>query len=114
MLKSDELPNWFEALNRDFRYQLTCLGGFAPVYVAQKVSGNRFRIAGGQPGMEISWQLTGVRHDAYAEKNRIQVEEIKPIAERGTYLHPEAFGKSKDKAASARPLTQMQEKAAQQ
>jgi hypothetical protein len=88
------LPDWFEALNREFRYQLTCIGGFAPVYVAKKVNGNRFKIAGGKPGMEVSWQLTGVRKDAYAEAHRIQVEEMKPIAERGSYLHPEAFGKS--------------------
>ncbi|HKQ75529.1 MAG TPA: hypothetical protein VJ810_17650 [Blastocatellia bacterium] len=91
------LPEWFEALNREFRYQLTCIGGFAPVYVAKKVNGNRFRIAGGKPGMEVSWQLTGVRKDAYAEMHRVQVEEIKPIAERGSYLHPEAFGKSAEK-----------------
>jgi hypothetical protein len=93
------LPDWFEALNREFRYQLTCIGGFAPVYVAKKVDGNRFKIAGGKPGMEVSWQLTGVRKDAYAEAHRIQVEEIKPVAERGSYLHPEAFGKSAEKGA---------------
>ncbi|MBC8443266.1 hypothetical protein H8D79_00920 [PVC group bacterium] len=87
-----ELPEWFEALNRDFRYQLTAIGGFAPVYVADKVSGNRFRIAGGDPGMEISWQVTGIRQDNYAEENRIQVEEEKPESERGRYLHPEAYG----------------------
>lgn len=93
------LPNWFEALNREFRYQLTCIGGFAPVYVSKKVSGNRFEIAGGKSGMEVSWQLTGVRKDAYAESHRIIVEEMKPVAERGSYLHPEAFGKSAEKNA---------------
>jgi hypothetical protein len=30
-----QLPDWFEALNQDFRYQLSCIGGFAPVYVAR-------------------------------------------------------------------------------
>jgi len=93
------LPDWFEALNREFRYQLTCIGGFAPVYVAKKVDGNRFKIAGGKPGMEVSWQLTGVRKDSYAEAHRVQVEEMKPVAERGSYLHPEAFGKSAEKGA---------------
>jgi hypothetical protein len=93
------LPNWFEALNREFRYQLTCIGGFSPVYVAKKVNGNRFKIAGGKPGMEVSWQLTGVRKDSYAEAHRVQVEEMKPVAERGSYLHPEAFGKSAEKGA---------------
>jgi hypothetical protein len=87
------MPEYFEALNRDFRYQLTCIGGFAPVFVAEKVAGNRFKIAGGRPGMEVSWELTGIRKDAFAEKHRIPVEEMKPAAERGSYLHPEAFDK---------------------
>jgi hypothetical protein len=78
-----QLPDWFEALNRDFRYQLTCVGGYAPVYVASKVSGNEFRIAGGRAGLEISWQVTGIRHDAYANAHRIPVEEEKPAKERG-------------------------------
>mgnify|MGYP001263590322 CR=1 FL=1 len=87
-----ELPDWFEALNRDFRYQLTPIGGWAPLYVAQKVQGNRFQIAGGEPGMEVSWQVTGIRQDAYAEAHRIPVEEPKPAAERGLYLHPTELG----------------------
>ncbi len=87
-----ELPEWFEALNQDFRYQLTCLGAFAPVYVAEEIAGNRFRIAGGRQGMKISWQVTGTRHDAWAEAHRIQVEEVKPDADQGRYRHPELFG----------------------
>lgn len=88
-----ELPEWFEALNKDFRYQLTCIGGHAPVFISKKVSGNGFRIAGGSPGLEVSWQITGIRKDAYAEKNRIPVEEVKPSGEKGLYLHPKAFGR---------------------
>jgi hypothetical protein len=88
-----ELPAYFEALNRDFRYQLTCVGGFAPVYVAAEVAGNRFQIAGGQAGMRVSWQVTGIRKDAYAEAHRIEVEVDKPADERGTYLHPLEHGK---------------------
>jgi hypothetical protein len=87
-----DLPDYFDALNRDFRYQLTCIGGFAPVYIAEKIDGNRFQIAGGTPGLEISWQVTGIRRDAWAEANRIQVEVDKDEAERGSYLAPEAFG----------------------
>ena len=30
------LPEWFEALNRDFRYQLTVIGQFAQAIVAEK------------------------------------------------------------------------------
>jgi len=82
------LPDWFEALNREFRYQLTCIGGFAPVYIADKVRGNQFRIAGGAAGLEVSWQITGVRQDPFANAHRIAVEMEKPDGERGTYLHP--------------------------
>ncbi len=92
-----EMPSWFEALNKDFRYQLTPLGGFAPLYVAEEIQDNRFRIAGGTPGMKVSWQVTGIRHDAYAEKHRIPVEQDKPEAQRGTYLNAEAWGMPKEK-----------------
>jgi len=77
------LPAWFEALNMDFRYQLTCIGGYAPVYIASEVSGNGFRIAGGRPSLKVSWQVTGIRHDAYANAHRIPVEEEKPRNARG-------------------------------
>jgi hypothetical protein len=86
------LPEWFEALNRDFRYQLTCIGGFAPVYVAQEIEDNRFQIAGGSPGLKVSWQVTGIRHDPFAQANPVVVEEDKPPEEQGTYLHPPAYG----------------------
>ena len=93
-----ELPDWFEALNRDFRYQLTCVGGFAPVYIAQEIQGNRFKIAGGSAGLKVSWQVTGIRQDAYAKAHRIQVEEEKPEKERGLYLHPTEFGQPEEKS----------------
>jgi len=87
-----ELPEYFEALNREFRYQLTCVGGFAPVYVEREIEGNRFRIAGGSPGLKVSWQVTGVRQDPYAEAHRTVVEVDKPEEERGTYLHAAEWG----------------------
>ena len=76
-----KLPEWFQALNRDFRYQLTCIGGFAPVYIAREVSGNQFKIAGGHAGMKVSWQVTGIRKDTFANEHRIPVEENKPATE---------------------------------
>jgi hypothetical protein len=42
-----------------------------------------------RPSVEVSWQVTGIRHDAYAEAHRVVVEEAKLDKERGTYLHPE-------------------------
>jgi len=91
-----QLPDWFEALNRDFRYQLTPIGGWAPLYIAQEIADNRFQIAGGKPGMKVSWQVTGIRHDAWAEAHRIPVEEEKLPEERGTYLHPLEHGQPRE------------------
>ncbi len=93
-----QLPEWFGVLNRDFRYQLTCIGVFAPVYVAQKVQNNSFKIVGGQPGMEVSWEVTGIRQDAWANAHRIPVEEVKPDKQRGFYLHPELYGAPPEKS----------------
>ena len=77
------LPAWFEALNTDFRYQLTCIGKCSPVYVSRKLSNNHFAIDGGDPGMEVSWQVTGVRSDSWARANPLQVEVDKNGANRG-------------------------------
>ncbi|MEO8605802.1 MAG: hypothetical protein ABI629_24750 [bacterium] len=83
-----ELPDWFEALNRDFRYQLTCIGGFAPVYVADELKEAHFRIAGGTPGLKVSWLVTGIRHDTFAVDHPLVVEADKTAAERDQYLYP--------------------------
>jgi hypothetical protein len=98
-----QLPAYFEAINRDFHYQLTPIGAPAMLYVAEKVHGNQFRIAGGQPGMEVSWTVTGVRSDAFVEAYPMADETDKPAAVRGTYLSPELYGQ-KGGAAPAAPV----------
>ncbi|MEJ2543417.1 MAG: hypothetical protein P8Y99_05070 [Calditrichaceae bacterium] len=91
------LPDWFEALNKDFRYQLTPIGAPGPnLYIAQEISNNQFKIAGGTAGMKVSWHVTGIRNDAYARAHRIKVEEDKSATERGKYLNPSVFGLSKE------------------
>lgn len=88
-----QLPDWFEALNADFRYELTSVGRPQPaLHISEEVSHNRFKIAGGKPNGRVSWQVTGVRHDAYARAYPVSVEEDKPLNEQGHYLHPELFG----------------------
>jgi hypothetical protein len=88
-----ELPGYFDALNRDFRYQLTVIDQFAQAIVAKKIAGNRFTIKTDKPNVEVSWQVTGIRQDAFANANRIPVEEDKPAAERGLFLHAKEHGK---------------------
>jgi len=86
------LPDWFEALNKEFRYQLTVIGDFAQAIISQKIQNNQFIIRTDKPGIEVSWQVTGIRHDKFAEKYRIPVEENKTGEDVGKYLHPDAFG----------------------
>ena len=88
------LPEWFEALNKDFRYQLTPIGQFADAIVASEISANRFTIKTDKPNVKVSWQVTGIRKDPYANANRIPVEESKPEEARGKYLHPTEWGQS--------------------
>ena len=47
--------------------------------------------------MKVSWTVTGVRQDAWANAHRIPVEVEKPERERGFYLHPELFGAPDEK-----------------
>ena len=101
-----EMPLWFEALNGDFRYQLTTVGQFARAMVATELQDGRFTIQTDQPNVKVSWQVTGIRHDAWANAHRIPTEEEKPAHEQGHYLHPELFGARRDKAIAAVHHTQ--------
>ncbi|MBK9188320.1 MAG: hypothetical protein IPM33_05120 [Phycisphaerales bacterium] len=91
-----ELPAYFEALNREFRYQLTVIdesdNDFIFAKVLRPVAANRFVIKTSQPDTLVSWQVTGIRQDAFARANPVVPEVEKTKAERGRYLHPEAFG----------------------
>jgi hypothetical protein len=110
-----ELPDWFGALNKDFRYQLTAIGAPGPnLYVAEEISdgvtnyGNssnknnksRFKIAGGTSDMKVSWQVTGIRKDPWANAHRIQVEGDKPDKEIGYYIYPDLYGRAAEKGIS--------------
>jgi len=93
-----KMPDYFEALNRDFRYQLTAIGAPAPnLYIESEIAGNRFVIAGGQANAKVSWQVTGIRHDPWADEHRIEVEVDKPDSEKGYYMVPELYGLGEDK-----------------
>ncbi len=49
-----QLPDYFEALNQDFRYQLTAMGSVTePLHRRRSINDNRFKIAGGAPGLTV-------------------------------------------------------------
>lgn len=111
------MPTYFEALNSEFRYQLTAVGAPGPnLYIASEIVGNRFKIGGGKPNSKVSWQVTGIRRDVYADAYRIKVEEDKSPQERGHYLHPELFGATDEQAlgATSHPVIERVESAVMQ
>ena len=85
------LPSYFEALNMEFRYQLTSIGTFGQVIIKEEITNGRFLIQSETPKTKVSWQVTGIRKDNYAEANRVQVEVDKEPEAIGTYLHPEVW-----------------------
>lgn len=94
------LPNWFEAINKDFRYQLTVIGTFAQAIVAEEMKDNTFKIKANAAGVKVSWQVTGVRSDAAMLKHPFKVEESKPKSERGFYLTPDAYNQSEERGVN--------------
>ncbi|MFK7970371.1 MAG: hypothetical protein AB8F95_08390 [Bacteroidia bacterium] len=87
------LPEYFEALNTDFHYQLTYIGAFAQVFIAEEIKQNQFSIAGGKPGMKVSWQVSAKREDHWAHDHPYQAEEEKEPQDTGKYYYPEGYDK---------------------
>jgi hypothetical protein len=93
-----ELPAYYERINRDETYQLTAVGGPGPgLYVAERVKGNRFRIAGGSAGLEVSWSVVGVRNDLWVRSQGMRDEVDKPLEMRGKYVHPWLYGQGPER-----------------
>ena len=61
------------------------------------MTGNRFTIRTDKPAVRVSWQVTGIRKDAWAEAHRIPVEQDKTGEAKGRYLHPEELGQPRER-----------------
>lgn len=97
-LATVKLPDWFEAENTDFRYQLTVIGGrFAQAIVSKEIADHQFTISTNASNVKVSWQVTAVREDDYARAHPLVVEQQKPADERGFYQNPELFGQPAEK-----------------
>jgi hypothetical protein len=88
------MPTWFEALNGDYRYQLTPIGNWTEAWIASELADGHFTIASRKPKARIAWQITGIRKDAWAEAHRLDVELEKTPEQRGRFLHPVEHGKA--------------------
>jgi len=98
-----QLPEWFDVLNRDFRYQLTSIGSPAPgLHVSSEIDRRAFRIAGGAANGKVSWQVTGIRQDKWANANRVQVERRKTCKGSRATISTRAFTESRKIKQSCR------------
>jgi hypothetical protein len=90
------LPEYVQALNSDFRYNLTVIGQFAQAIISSKIKDGQFTIQTDQPNVEVSWLVIGVRQDPYALSTPLQVEVTKAEGGKGLYLYPQGYGLSAD------------------
>jgi hypothetical protein len=95
-----QLPDYFEAINKDFRYQLTVIGSFAQAIISKEVSNNRFEIATNVPNVKVSWEVKGVRNDARMQKHPFIAVEDKTPAQRGKYWDAESHNQPASKGIS--------------
>jgi hypothetical protein len=111
------MPDWFQAENTDFRYQLTVVDErFAQAVISKRIENNQFTIHTNASNVQVSWQITAVRQDAYAKAHPVVVEQEKPASERGFYQNPEVFGQPKEKQTewARRPKAMQQMKLQQE
>jgi hypothetical protein len=93
------MPTYFEAINKNFSYNLTAIGSQSDVFIKEEITNNQFTIAGGAPNQKISWQVYAERNDLYLQQNpqKREVEVGKDANDRGNYLMPELFNQSDEK-----------------
>jgi len=92
------MPDYFDAVNANFSYQLTPIGGYAPLYIKEKLASGKFIIAGGTSGMEVSWTVYAERNDPYLQQHpeSKQVEVEKEDWNQGKYLQPDLYDQPND------------------
>jgi hypothetical protein len=76
---------------------------FAQAIVWKEITHNRFTIKTNQPNVKVSWQVTGIRHDPYANAHRIQPVVPKTGSDAGKYAHPQLYGQPASKGVTALP-----------
>jgi hypothetical protein len=94
------LPNYYEALNKDSRYQLTVIGSFAQAIISKEVSNNKFEISTSVPNVKVSWEVKGVRNDNHMKMHPFVAEEMKSAAQRGKYVDPASHNQPASKHVS--------------
>lgn len=107
-----EMPNYFEAININYSYNLTAIGSSAPgLFVKEEISNGKFTVSGGNPNMKVSWTVYAQRNDEYAKQyqSASQVEVEKRDGNKGKYLMPELYNQPREKSISYNPTLKRKE-----
>jgi hypothetical protein len=81
-----KLPDYYEAINKDPRYQLTVVGTFAQAIISQEIKNNQFEISTSIPNVKVSWEVKSIRNDAYMQSHPFQSEVAKTDEQKSSYI----------------------------
>ena len=83
------LPDWWVTLNgsnkEEYNYSLTTIGKYSRLFISKEIENNQFEVSSLDGDCTFSWTISAIRHDTYAESNRIQVEKNKTQEEIDDY-----------------------------
>jgi hypothetical protein len=94
------LPDYFGAINKDFRYQLTVVGTFAQAIISKEIINNQFEIATSIPNIKVSWEVKGVRNDARMKKFPFVAQQEKSTLQKGKYWDPSVYNQPESRSVS--------------
>ncbi len=107
-----EMPDYFEAINTNYSYNLTAIGSSAPgLFIKEEISNGKFTVSGGNPNMKVSWTVYAQRNDEYTKQypNSTKVEIEKRDGNKGKYLIPELYNQPREKSISYNPTLKKKE-----
>lgn len=87
------LPDYFQAININYSYQLTSIGSPKQPWIFKEIDNGSFTIAGA-PGSKVSWMVIANRNDAYVRTHpkRMEAEIDKRAVDKGKFLDPISHG----------------------
>ncbi len=101
------LPDYFESINNtNYSYNLTPIGQQASLFIKQEIANKQFVIAGGAPGMKVSWMVTSERNDPFLQQNpdNRQAVVTKTGSAAGKYLMPSLYGQPAESGIYFKPI----------
>ena len=101
-----QLPDYFEAVNRDPTYHLTVIDSsddFILAKVVREIQNNRFVIRTSKPFVKVSWEVKAIRNDLWVQRYGYQTEQEKEDNLKGKYLNPELYGQPKERSIHQHP-----------